>query len=93
MDLGKQIEITNLNKSKYTCYEENSNLFMNCMEKYYSKKLGCRLPWTLNKTPKNGSLNRVCMGKEKFKKFKSIAMNILKTEATKELTTRGLLYT
>ena len=43
--LGKQIDTININKSNYTCYKDNSNFFMHCMENYYSKKLGCILPW------------------------------------------------
>ena len=82
--LGKQIDTININKSNYTCYEDNSIFFMHCMEKYYTTKLGCMLPWTLNNTPENDNLN-ICKGKEKFKEFRSIAMNILKPEATKTL--------
>ena len=84
VDVGKQIETNNINTSNYTCYEDNSNLFMHCMEKYYSDKMGCLLPWTLNNIPKNDSLNK-CKGKEKFKEFKNIAMNILKPKESKEL--------
>ena len=86
--LGKQIDTININKSNYTCYEENSNTFMDCMENYYSIKLGCLLPWSLNRKIENDSMN-LCKGKEKFAEFKSIAMNILKSEAKKELTNKG----
>ena len=84
VDVGKQIETNNINTSNYTCYEDNSNFFMHCMEKYYSNKMGCLLPWTLNSTPTNDSLNK-CKGKEKFKEFKNIAMHILKPKESKEL--------
>ena len=88
MVLGKQTDTKNINKSNYTCYEENSNTFMDCMENYYSIKLGCLLPWSLNRKIENDSMN-LCKGKEKFAEFKSIAMNILKSEAKKELTNKG----
>ena len=88
MFLGKQTDTKNINKSNYTCYEENSNTFMDCMENYYSIKLGCLLPWSLNRKIENDSMN-LCKGKEKFAEFKSIAMNILKSEAKKELTNKG----
>ena len=88
IDLEKQIDTININKSNYTCYEDNSNLFMHCMEDYYSKKLGCRLPWAVKNNTRNDIMNP-CKGKEKFKEFKSIVMNILKPEETKELVNKG----
>ena len=88
IQLGKQIDTTNINKLNYTCYEDNSNSFMNCMESYYSKKLGCVLPWVSKDIMSNDSLN-VCMGKETFKEFRNISMNILKSEANRELMNEG----
>ena len=88
IQLGNQIDTININKSNYTCYEDNSNSFMHCMEKYYSKKLGCILPWTLNTTIKEDFMN-LCKGKEKFSEFRNIALNILKPEASKELINEG----
>ena len=85
---GKQIDTINLNKSNYTCYEDNSNSFMHCMEKYFSKKLGCTLPWASKISKRNDS---VCKGKETFQEFKNISMHILKTEANKELMNEGCL--
>jgi hypothetical protein len=58
------------------------------MENYYSKKLGCMLPWVLNNNIKNDSMN-LCKGKEKFKVFKNLAMNILKSDQSKELINKG----
>ena len=87
MDFSKQIDTINVNKANYTCYEDNSNSFMHCMEEMYSKKLGCILPWALRNDIKNDSMN-LCEGKEKFKEFKNISMNILKSEASKELTNK-----
>ena len=86
--LGKQIDTININKSNYTCYKDNSNFFMHCMENYYSKKLGCLLPWALKNNTRNETLN-LCNGKEKFKKFRIIAMNILKPETREELINKG----
>ena len=87
MEFDKQIDTIKINKSNYTCNEYNTNGFMNCMENYYSKKMGCTLPWSLN-TLKHGSMN-ICEGKEKFKQFKNIAMNILKPEESTELINSG----
>ena len=84
IELGKQIDTTNINKSNYTCSDDNSNSLMQCMEKFYSKQLGCILPWTLNKNIKEDIMN-LCKGKEKFKDFKNISMNILKPKVIKEL--------
>ena len=88
IEIGKQIDTIYINKSNYTCEEENSKQFMRCMENYYSQKLGCILPWTLNNNIRNDSMN-LCKGKEKFKEFKNLAMNILKSEQSKELINEG----
>ena len=61
---------------------------MDCMENYYSQKLGCKLPWALNNNIRNDSMN-LCKGKEKFKEFKNLAMNILKSDQSKELISEG----
>ena len=88
IEIGKQIETIRINKSNYICDEENSKHFMDCMENYYSQKMGCKLPWTLNNNLRNDSMN-LCKGKEKFKEFKNLAMNILKSEQSKELINEG----
>ena len=88
LEIGKQIDTININKSNYTCDEENSKRFMDCMENYNSQKLGCKLPWALNNSIRNDSMN-LCKGKEKFKEYKKIAMNILRSEASKELIDEG----
>ena len=88
MGLEKQIDTINMNKPNYTCDENNSNNFMHCMEKYYSRKLGCILPWVLKKNINVDSMN-LCEGKVKFKEFKNISMNILRPEETKELINEG----
>ena len=88
MLFGKQIDTIKINKLNYTCDEENSKRFMHCMENYYSQKLGCILPWVLKNNIRNDSMN-LCKGKEKFKEYKKIAMNILRSEASKELFNEG----
>ena len=88
MELGKQTDTINIKKSNYTCDEYNSNSFMHCMENYYSKKMGCILPWTLNNNLEYDNM-KICKGKEKFKLFRNIAMNILKPEESNELINEG----
>ena len=88
IEIGKQIDTIDINKSNYTCDEENSKCFMDCMENYYSQKLRCKLPWAMNFNVRNASMN-LCKGKEKFKEFKNLAMNILKSEQSKELIKEG----
>ena len=88
IEIGKQIETIRINKSNYICDEENSKHFMDCMENYYSQKLGCKLPWALNNNLRNDSMN-LCKGREKFKEFKNLAMNILKSDQRKELINEG----
>lgn len=78
----------NINKHSYTCNEDNHNHFMYCVENYYSKKLGCLLPWSI-KNRQNHATGNVCKGKDKFREFKNISMNILRTEQTKELIKEG----
>ena len=70
--------------------EGNSNRFMRCMESYFSKQLGCILPWTMkNNNQNNHGLNE-CKGKDKFKKFRTITGNILKAKGHKELIKSGI---
>jgi hypothetical protein len=71
MELGKQTETLRITKSNYKCDEANANRFMQCMESYFSKQLGCILPWTLknNNNQDNHGLNE-CKGKDKFKEFR-----------------------
>ena len=88
IELEKQIDTININKPNYTCNEEKSNSFMHCMENYYCQKLGCILPWVLKYNIKNESMN-ICKGKEKFREFKNIAINILKPEENQELINEG----
>ena len=86
--LGTQTETTNINKFSYTCNELNSNSFMDCMESYYSKKLGCLLPWSQQRIQENVTSN-ICRGREKFIEFRNLSMKILKPEEYKELVKEG----
>ena len=86
--LIKQIDTLNMDKHSYACNEDNQNNFMHCIENYYSKRLGCLLPWIV-KDGQNNLADNVCTGKEKFKEFKNISMNILRTEETKDLIKDG----
>ena len=63
---------------------------MQCMENYFSKKLGCILPWTLNSNQENHGLN-VCNGTDKFKEFRKITADILKPEDNNGLMKVGCL--
>jgi hypothetical protein len=88
IDFSRQIDSLNINKSNYTCNDVVSNDFMHCMENYYSKKIGCVLPWVLFQGRNNHGMN-VCRGKEKYWEFKNISMNILMPEENKELNKEG----
>ena len=88
MQFNKETDNLNINKSNYTCNEVASNGFMHCMENYYSKKLGCVLPWALVHSQNNQNMN-VCKGKDKYLEFKNISMNILKPETDEELNKEG----
>ena len=82
IQFGKQIKTIRLNKSNHTCNKDNSNSFMKCLENYYSKKLGCILPWTISET-NNGK--NVCQGKDKFQEYRNLTMKMLKPEIIEEL--------
>lgn len=84
----KQINTQRMNKHSYTCNKDNQNYLMRCMENYYSKRLGCLLPWSIQNNQSNHTAN-VCKGKDKFEEFKNISMKILRTEETKELIKEG----
>ena len=84
----KQINTLNMNKHSYTCNEDNQNHFMQCVENYYSKKLGCLLPWSI-KDWKNDYTGNACKSKEKFKEFENISKNILRTNETNDLIKEG----
>ena len=49
LEFGQQIETVRLKKPNYHCIEDNSNRFMDCMDEFYSRSLGCILPWTNDK--------------------------------------------
>ena len=57
---------------------------MKCLENYYSKKLGCILPWTISEKI-NGK--NVCQGTDKFQEYRNLTMNMLKPEIIEELRT------
>ena len=84
----KQIVTLNMNKRSYACNEDNQNHFMHCVENYYSKRLGCLLPWSI-KNRKNNHTGNVCLGKDKFWEYKNISMNILKPEEQNDLIKDG----
>ena len=84
----KQIDTLNMNKHSYTCNENNQNDFMQCVENYYSKRLGCLLPWTL-KDGQNNHMGHTCKGRDKFREFENISKNILRTEERKGLINEG----
>ena len=88
VQFDEQIDTIKIGKPNYKCDEYNSNSFMHCMENYYSKKMGCILPWTLNNNLEYDNM-KICKGKEKFKLFRNIAMNILKPEESNELINEG----
>ena len=80
----KQIDTLKMNKGSYSCNEENQNNFNHCVEDYYSKRLGCVLPWSTKETP-NDNTGHICKGKDKFREFKNISVNIGRPEETEGL--------
>ena len=84
----KQIDTLKMNKHSYSCNQDNQNNFNHCVEDHYSKRLGCVLPWS-RKEAQNDNAANVCKGKDKFKEFKNISMNIWRPEETTGLIKEG----
>ena len=62
---------------------------MQCMESYFSKQLGCILPWTIKHNKENNHGLNVCKEEDKFKEFRRITGRILKSKVNKELIKTG----
>ena len=45
VEMLKETDTTFLKKSTYDCYEDNSMKMTNCINDFYAKELGCKLPW------------------------------------------------
>ena len=80
---GQSTEIQHLDKSGFNCIKDNTNKIPDCVNKYFSKKLGCILPWSTN-TNKS-----ICHGNNKFEEFKNLSKSILKPQIKKELKQAG----
>ena len=74
VEFGQSTEIQHLDKSRHNCIKENTNKTPDCINKYFSKKLGCILPWSTNTN------KTTCDGKDKFQEFKNLSMSIFKPE-------------
>ena len=80
---GQSIEVQHLDKNGFSCIKDNTNKIPDCVNKYFSKKLGCLLPWS---TYTNES---ICYGKDKFQEFKNLSLSILKPQIKNELKEAG----
>ena len=67
---GQSTEVQHLDKTGFSCIKDNTNKMPDCVNKYFSKKLGCILPWSTNK---NGT---ICNGKDKFQQFINLSKSI-----------------
>ena len=83
VEFGQSTEIQHLDKSRHNCIKENTNKIPDCINKYFSKKLGCFLPWSTNAN------ETICDGKDKFQEFKNLSFSILKPKIKKELKNAG----
>ena len=79
---GKQVVTQKLKTSKMDCHEDNSNRMMNCVNNFYTKKLGCTLPWIQESGAK-------CTGKEKFEEFKNLSAKLIDASIEMELMEEG----
>ena len=80
---GQSTEVQHLDKTGFSCIKDDTNKMPDCVNKYFSKKLGCILPWSTNPT------ETICEGKDKFQQFKNLSMSILKPQIKKELNQAG----
>ena len=90
VEFGQQTETHWLKKSNHNCNEENSSKKPECINTYYSKKLGCTLPWKIEFKETSQSLKK-CSGKEKFNEFINLSISILNSDVQKELKDEGCL--
>ena len=51
---GTQTVTKKLKTSTLKCHEDNSNMQKNCIDDFYSEKLGCILPWAKQNTQSDG---------------------------------------
>ena len=87
--VGQQTVITNLKKSTWNCHEDNKNSQTDCINKFYSKKLGCILPWI---KVVDDFTKTICNGTEKFKEFRSLSMFIHEGKTNDELEREGKFF-
>ena len=80
---GQSTEVQHLDKTGFSCTKDDINKMPDCVNKYFSKKLGCILPWSTNT---NGT---ICNGKDKFQQFKNLSKSILKPKIKNELEMAG----
>ena len=90
VEIGQQTETQWLRKSDNNCNEENSSKKSDCINSYFSKKLGCTLPWKIEFKETSQSLKK-CSGKEKFNEFINLSISILNSDVQKELKDEGCL--
>ena len=90
VEFGQQTETQWLRKSDHSCNKENSSKKSDCINSYFSKKLGCTLPWKFELENTVQSLDK-CSGKEKFKEFRNLSISILNFDVQKELKDEGCL--
>ena len=51
---GTQTVTKKLKTSTLKCHEDNSNMQKNCIDDFYSEKLGCILPWAKQNPQSDG---------------------------------------
>ena len=81
------IENRKLKKANYNCSEDNSVKITPCLANYWSKKIGCRLPWS-KYIPSHDALE-VCAGREKFTKLRALMLNAFGPTIRQELVDEG----
>ena len=74
-----QTETTQLKKSRFECFEDNSMYFKDCIDDFIAEQIGCRLPWTTRQS----KFKKVCQSHQDLKAFRnlSFSMNNLMSES------------
>ena len=81
------VETRKLKKDNYNCSEDNSVMKTPCIANFWSKKIGCRLPWT-KYIPENDPL-KICTGKGKFTELRALMMTAFEPKMKQELIDEG----
>ena len=87
IEFGDQIQTMKMNKRSFSCKEDNSRGFTDCINDYYERKMSCKLPWRF----KNKNNIDICKGALKFSEYRNLSLSMLQQNIKNELVEQGCL--